>query len=352
MSHPEAPVSSRSSHWPWIAILGLIYAPSVAQSIDGGKPEGRQGYLPAVDMRLLPAPAAGAANERVGYSSDRGSSKYGGAFRISCGFSHVNTDDPIVWPGQPGRSHLHTYFGNTGTDAHTTASSLAGSGASTCSGGILNRTAYWVPSMIDTREGRPIKPIGMIVYYKVGHAAPADVVAPANGLRMIAGDPQRRGPSADVEPKGVLEFHCEDGQTPSGRHLPQKCTNRAPWNPTLGYLRMTILFPQCWDGTNLDSPDHRSHMRYPGAGGCPASHPHAIPEITLNVQFPVQEVDETRHWRLSSDNYVATVPGGYSIHADWWNGWDENIMKDVVANCLRRGLDCPMGNLNDGRALH
>lgn len=352
MSHLEAPLSSRSTYCPWIGVLGLICVTSAAQTIDGEKGAARQSYLPVINMSLLPASAAGALNERIGHSSDRGSTKYGGAFRITCRFSHVNADDPIVFPGQAGRSHLHTYFGNTGTDAHTTANSLTSSGASTCSGGILNRSAYWVPSMIDMRDGRPIKPIEMIVYYKVGHAAAANVVAPAKGLRMIAGDPQRRGPAADEEPKGMLEFQCEDGQTPSGRHLPQKCSNRAPWNPTLGYLRMTILFPQCWDGTNIDSPDHRSHMSYPTTSGCPSSHPHAIPEITLNVQFPVREADETRHWRLSSDNYALSIPGGYSVHADWWNGWNESIMKNVVANCLRLGLDCPMGNLNDGRALY
>jgi hypothetical protein len=334
----------------WIVAALSAGVPASAQ-ITAAPPV--QGLMPWVDPAQIPRASAGYSDDRVGSSSERGGSKYGGAFRITCGFSHMNHDDPIVYPGQPGRSHLHTYFGNSGTDAHTTADRLAQTSNSTCSGGTLNRTAYWAPAMIDTRTGKPIKPIEMIVYYKTGRAQAAHLVAPPVGLRMVAGDPLAKSAGAAGEgPQGALEFECQDGRSHSASHLPAKCGNRTPWNPALGYLRMTILFPQCWDGVNLDSPDHRSHMRYPSLGGCPSSHPKAIPEITLNIQLPVHEADETAHWRLSSDNYATSLPGGLSIHADWWNGWSESIMKDIVANCLRRGLDCPMGNLNDGRVLY
>ena len=62
-------------------------------------------------------------------------------------------DDPIVYPGQVGKSHLHVFFGNTGANANSTAASIAGSGNSTCDGGTVNRSAYWVPALIDTRSG-------------------------------------------------------------------------------------------------------------------------------------------------------------------------------------------------------
>lgn len=29
----------------------------------------------------------------------------------NCYFSHISADDPIVYPGQPGVSHSHTFFG-------------------------------------------------------------------------------------------------------------------------------------------------------------------------------------------------------------------------------------------------
>src|SRR4051794_14573087 len=33
-----------------------------------------------------------------------------GAFRFTCLAGQVSRDDPIVYPGQPGKSHLHQFF--------------------------------------------------------------------------------------------------------------------------------------------------------------------------------------------------------------------------------------------------
>ena len=52
-------------------------------------------------------------------------------FNVACGFSHRNNDDPIVFPGAPGRSHNHTYIGNTNVHAFSTPASLRG-GETTC----------------------------------------------------------------------------------------------------------------------------------------------------------------------------------------------------------------------------
>src|SRR5690606_18586551 len=121
-----------------------------------------------------------------------------GAFRTSCSFSHMNYDDPIVFPGQPGKAHLHAYFGNTLADASSTAESLRNSGNSTCRGGIANRSAYWVPAVID-ENGAPVKPNSAQIYYKTGYRGirPEQVQVFPQGLRMIAGDAKSAG--ADQE---------------------------------------------------------------------------------------------------------------------------------------------------------
>jgi hypothetical protein len=92
-----------------------------------------------------------------------------GAFRTHCFFSHMNFDDPIVYPDQQGASHLHTYFGNTLADYSSKPWTISQRGRSTCSGGIANRTAYWTPSVIDTRNRTPVAPREMGVYYKTGY---------------------------------------------------------------------------------------------------------------------------------------------------------------------------------------
>ena len=81
-----------------------------------------------------------------------------GAFRVVCDYTHMAFDDPIVYPGQPGASHLHTFFGNTRTSAASTSSSVANTGNSSCHGGIANRSSYWVPTLLDAQK-KPILPI-------------------------------------------------------------------------------------------------------------------------------------------------------------------------------------------------
>ena len=43
------------------------------------------------------------------------------------------------------------------------------------------------------------------------------------------------------------------------------------------FLRLHIRFPECWDGRNIDSADHKSHMAYSRAGVCPSTHPISVP---------------------------------------------------------------------------
>ena len=124
----------------------------------------------------------------------------GGSFRIDCQFSHMLYDDPIVFAYQPGMSHLHVFFGNSDVDGMTNTATLEETGtSSTCAGGSANRSAYWIPAMIDVATGFAIKPLSNEVYYKEAgsYGQLADDIDPKwkrsiqvfpVGLRMIAGD--------------------------------------------------------------------------------------------------------------------------------------------------------------------
>ena len=87
-----------------------------------------------------------------------------GAFRFVCSAGQLLHDDPIVYPGQPGKSHLHQFFGNTGANASSTYASLRKSGQSTCMS-PLNRSAYWMPAMLDGK-GNVVRPDHVTIYYK------------------------------------------------------------------------------------------------------------------------------------------------------------------------------------------
>ena len=77
-----------------------------------------------------------------------------GVFATVCQFSHEASDDPIVYPGQAGKSHLHDFFGNATTDAASTYDSLR-AGANTCRT-AEDSSGYWVPALY--RNGAEVKP--------------------------------------------------------------------------------------------------------------------------------------------------------------------------------------------------
>lgn len=136
-----------------------------------------------------------------------------------------------------------------------------------------------------------------------------------------------------------------------------------PWQPSIvncavgDTMQLHIDFLQCWDGVNLDSPDHKSHMscreNVRGAPArCPSTHPVMIPQITLNLNYKITVANQTTDWRLSSDNYATTSPGGYSTHADWVNGWDGQTMAGIVKNCLQKNVDGHAHPLCEGRVFY
>jgi hypothetical protein len=320
----------------------------------GGEPAGAAPATaagPVIDRSRIPTGSAGSGEPLVMAANDRGRPNDIGASRTVCAFSHMNFDDPIVAPGRSGASHLHVFFGNTKTDASSTADSLATTGNSTCRGGILNRSAYWAPALIDTRTGVPIVPEfskpydkPMEAYYKSGYRGlrPEQMQPLPRGLRMIAGDARATGPQAGALYATPASWSCDaNGQRSFG----------IPSCPVGGHLTMDVSFPQCGDG-RLDSPDHKSHMAYVVDGKCPATHSKVIiPEITVKVHYLVHAGDDPSRWRLSSDMYDGG-PGGLSAHADWFDGWDQDTMRAWTTNCLQASRDCGSGNLGDGRTLH
>jgi hypothetical protein len=276
------------------------------------------------------------------------------AFRSACQTAKFSFDDPIIWPGQPGKSHLHVFFGNTGTDAYTTAASLLATGNTTCRGGTINKSAYWAPAMIDTRTGAPLLPLfETAVYYKALWVLPPTIIKPfPQGLRFIMGNPAGN-PSS---PSGAVIYACTwdgggGGNSNWSKTIPSCAVN--------GFSRliMAVDAEQCWDGVNLDSPDHRSHMMAAISGGanqtghCPTSHPVALPMISVQISYEVKVSGETKFWRLSSDNYDVTQPAGYSGHFDYFAAWSPGFVEGFVANCLNKGLDCGSSLLGDGREM-
>jgi hypothetical protein len=84
---------------------------------------------------------------------------------------------------------------------------------------------------------------------------------------------------------------------------------------------MQVYFPSCWDGVNLDSSDHKSHVAYPNQtydnGPCPASHPVRLMSIFYEVTWNTGLFSNM--WYGSGQPFVLAQgdPTGYGLHGDF-----------------------------------
>ena len=252
----------------------------------------------AAGVAALPALAVRAA-------SDPDPTRFPGGpyFVIGCGVSRMSNDDPIALAGKPGASHHHTFIGNRGVDAESTAASLVG-GESSCED-IGDSSAYWVPTLF--AGGRALRPLVGVGYYVRRTKEPVRAFPP--GLVMIAGNQNAKRPQS----LSVVGWGCGGfGAPPKSAVVPNCPADRA--------LHLRATFPGCWNGRDLDSADHKRHMAYAVSGRCPRTHPVAVPTLVLILLYP-----ETEQRRLLQ------ASGRFGAHADFMNGWNQETLDALVA---------------------
>lgn len=307
-----------------------------------------------------------------------------GILRINCDFSHSSYDDPVVFPGQDGAAHLHRFYGNTLLDENSDVESLFTTGESSCQGNELNRSAYWYPALLapdyDSQTGSRLlddngdpawKAITAVVgdddvahelfYYSAGVDDLESIQPIPLGLKMIAGN--HMGQPEMEQDTSIVRWHCQSWESSDATN--PRWSTSIPECLAPDRLRMDIFFPSCWNETDLDSSDHKSHLAYPenlsGAPGgtvCPATHPTPIIRVSFHYAFGIKpdvydpETRSSRGWRLASDMYNTSVstPGGMSLHADWVNAWHPEALQAVLDTCIKEQLDCHDGNLGTSGA--
>ncbi len=277
--------------------------------------------------------------------------KHLGQFRTQCSFSHFAYDDPLVFPGQPGRSHLHMFFGNTEANANSTYSSLRDSGSSTCNGLEGNRTGYWVPAVFDA-SGNARIPSRIEVYYKSHDRSFDHVAQPPAGLGMVAG-------TASTNPH--IEWACQEtGAQGQNLNRPvQQRQNTIPRCSGSATLLAHIKFPQCLSG----SVGPRSHnvtaqLSYPTRGyftdSCPAGSQYITAIEYFIAWAPDNHDGNTDQWWLSSDvrpDNGARVANGSTLHGDWFGAWNPNLMNQIHNNCVGRLAECSWDLVENNRRL-
>lgn len=309
-----------------------------------------QGTMPAWDTGQIPGK----------YNPDEG------AFRFVCGGDGpLRYDDPVVYPGQPGKAHLHQVWGNRQFDASLTTATLLASASTNCNDTpfSLNRSSYWQPALVHD-SGQVIRPDLVMVYYKRKTAKSA-YCAPDSPtrvgtcvdlppeLRFITGWDQFN-PAAPI--KGA-SWICS---TAAGHHPNIDAAIAAGCKPGADLIANTVG-PNCWNGKDVDSGDHRSHLAWlqadpdTGQGRCPATHPFLIPQQENKVSFRVTAdmigPDGKSRVRLSSDDMLPGAKPGETLHADYMEAWVASARRAYTDNCIDKALDCSGGDLGNGKML-
>jgi len=283
-------------------------------------------------------------------------------FRVKCDVSHFAYDDPIIFPNQPGRAHLHMFFGNTEANAYSTFESLLNTGTGTCNGEDLNRTAYWVPALLDN-TGHALIPFEVMVYYKNDNFllnGANELVEPfPDNLRMVVGNAMATEPQTTLTggpgSTPVVQFACGPAYNSSYGPLIPDCygLGQGAYGNNGRALEMRISFPQCFDpnaGTYVPGGAHMSYSEggYYGAA-CPDSHPFDVSSIMYRIFFsPDDYGGSLTDLHLSSDVKAngQIVAGGTTAHADWFGAWNADAMDLWVDNCNNIRADCEIGILD------
>jgi len=294
-------------------------------------------------------------------------------WRLPCrGRSGVGRLDPIMDPGKVS-DHVHVIHGGSNFGIDNTPQDLAGSDCTSCAV-TQDKSAYWTPPLYFLHSNGTAEMVeqvgGMLAYYLLYNDAAnpnGKITAFPEGFQMISGDKRQRSfpyPVPDNDKSSwtadqktqkalsqkALGFNCLNyGATPEAslyRHfLPDKSYLDA--NCVDG-IRLELMFPSCWNGKDVDSDDHKSHVAFPDlvmSGSCPEGFGTKLPSLFFETIF------NTYAFKGMDGQFVLSNgdPTGYGYHGDFQMGWDSvDFLQSAVDTCTNAsGMieDCPLFNI-------
>ena len=140
----------------------------------------------------------------------------------------------------------------------------------------------------------------------------------------------------NTSPEGSLEYNYMRNKT----FIDENCPDG---------LRLELSFPSCWNGKDLTSENHKSHIKFPElgqTGDCPDGFPVRVPVLFYETIFDVNV------FKNYSGRFVLANGDleGYGYHGDFIAGWNTTFLQEALNVCnSTTGLqeDCSLFNLQD-----
>ncbi|MGW3360585.1 DUF1996 domain-containing protein [Streptomyces bungoensis] len=274
-----------------------------------------------------------------------------GSFTTRCGVNankNHNTDNVIVAPGVAnGAHHLHDYVGNQKVNAFSSNQTFLQGGTSCQNRNDLSAYYWPVVRLQDGSQdfdqnadgggkegnvGKILTPVQAQIKY-VGSPA-SKVVAMPQFLRIITGD-------AKTTTNGLANANAHWSCT--GFENKVQLTQQYPICPQGSKVVRTFAFQSCWDGKNVDSANHRTHVAFadPASGVCPNGF-QAIPQLTMrlvyNINPPTIQNGQVKN-AYAVDGFPEQLHKAATDHDDFISVTTGGLA-NKIADCVNSGRNC------------